>query len=115
LVEAGFDLVVGTHSHVLGSTELYDGKLIVYSLGNVVARAFRLETAVGALLEVTLVENGGKVSLAGFGFRPTQIRSPGHVITPVDSARAADTAAWRVAARVLGPTLLQWNGAPEGP
>ncbi len=34
LVDAGADLVLGTHSHVCGGIELYNGKYIVYSLGN---------------------------------------------------------------------------------
>ena len=33
-VDAGADLVLGTHPHVVGSIELYNGKYIVYSLGN---------------------------------------------------------------------------------
>lgn len=34
LVDAGADLVLGTHSHVYGGIELYNGKYIVYGLGN---------------------------------------------------------------------------------
>src|SRR6185369_11508812 len=34
LLGAGFDLVVGGHGHVLNAPEVHDGKLIVYSLGN---------------------------------------------------------------------------------
>lgn len=33
-VDAGADLVLGHHPHVVGSIELYNGKYIVYSLGN---------------------------------------------------------------------------------
>ena len=33
-VDAGADLVLGTHPHVVGSIEIYNGKYIVYSLGN---------------------------------------------------------------------------------
>lgn len=36
LIDAGFDLVVGSHPHVLQGFEVYQGKLIVYSLGNFV-------------------------------------------------------------------------------
>ncbi len=35
-VDAGADLVLGHHPHVLQPTEMYGGKLIVYSLGNFV-------------------------------------------------------------------------------
>ena len=33
-VDAGADLVIGTHSHVYGGIERYKGKYIIYSLGN---------------------------------------------------------------------------------
>lgn len=33
-VDAGADLVLGHHPHVVGSIEIYNGKYIVYSLGN---------------------------------------------------------------------------------
>ena len=34
LIDAGADLVIGNHSHVVGAIELYNEKYIVYSLGN---------------------------------------------------------------------------------
>lgn len=34
LIDAGADIVVGSHPHVVGGLELYNGKYIVYSLGN---------------------------------------------------------------------------------
>lgn len=34
LVDAGADLVLGSHAHVVGGIELYEGKYIVYGLGN---------------------------------------------------------------------------------
>ena len=33
-IDAGADLVIGTHPHVYGGIELYNGKYIIYSLGN---------------------------------------------------------------------------------
>ena len=35
-IDAGADLVVGSHPHVLQGIELYHGKWILYSLGNFV-------------------------------------------------------------------------------
>ena len=54
LVDAGADLVVGTHAHVVQPTERYKGKLIAYGLGNFVFDAAPLTPARrrGALLEV---------------------------------------------------------------
>lgn len=34
IIDAGADVVLGTHPHVYGGFELYNGKYIVYSLGN---------------------------------------------------------------------------------
>lgn len=34
IIDAGADLIIGTHPHVYGGIELYNGKYIVYSLGN---------------------------------------------------------------------------------
>ena len=34
VIDAGADLIIGTHPHVYGGVELYKGKYIVYSLGN---------------------------------------------------------------------------------
>ena len=33
-VDAGADLVVGSHPHVIEPSEVYNGKMIYYSLGN---------------------------------------------------------------------------------
>lgn len=34
IIDVGADLVLGNHSHVVGEIEKYNGKYIVYSLGN---------------------------------------------------------------------------------
>lgn len=54
-VEAGADLVVGHHPHWVQTTEIYQGKPILYSLGNLVFdQMWSTETQEGALAEVTL-------------------------------------------------------------
>jgi len=50
-VDAGADLVVGHHPHVLQPLEWYRGRLIAYSLGNFIFASYS-ETATGALLRV---------------------------------------------------------------
>ena len=40
MIDAGADAVVGTHPHVVQDTEIYQGKPIVYSLGNFVFDGF---------------------------------------------------------------------------
>jgi poly-gamma-glutamate synthesis protein (capsule biosynthesis protein) len=114
LVDAGYDLIVGTHSHVLVPTEVYRGTLIAYSLGNFLSRGLSLETSVGGVLEVDVVGGRGRAAVERFRFRPTYVRPPGHVIVPADSAKgAADAAAWNVARRVLGGAVVPWR--PEAP
>lgn len=57
-IDAGADLVVGTHPHVLEPLEEYKGKYIAYSLGNFVFdQNFNEVTKTGGLLEVN-VEKG---------------------------------------------------------
>ena len=52
-IDAGADLVIGAHPHVLQEIEYYQGKSIVYSLGNFVFGSSIPQTM---LLEVTLTE-----------------------------------------------------------
>jgi poly-gamma-glutamate capsule biosynthesis protein CapA/YwtB (metallophosphatase superfamily) len=53
-VDAGADLVVGAHPHVLQGFEYYKGKLIAYSLGNFL---FRSQAQATAILQTTFAEN----------------------------------------------------------
>lgn len=59
LVDAGADLIVGSHPHVVQSKEQYEDTWIYYSLGNFVFdQYFSSEVRCGALLSVTLNETG---------------------------------------------------------
>lgn len=54
-VEAGVDLIIGSHPHVVQEKEVYQGKTIYYSLGNMVFdQYFRPETTQGLLVRATL-------------------------------------------------------------
>lgn len=59
-IDAGADLVVGSHPHVLQETEEYKGKMIVYSLGNFVFGSSIPKTA---LLKVEWGQEGTQVSM----------------------------------------------------
>ena len=54
-IDAGADLVVGSHPHVLQGFETYKGKLIAYSLGNFL---FSNSTNPTVLLQVHIKEDG---------------------------------------------------------
>lgn len=60
-LDAGADLVVGTHPHVLQGIEFYKGKPIIYSLGNFLFSNYHSDTVV---LNVTVNEdNSSSVNL----------------------------------------------------
>ncbi len=57
-IDAGADLAVGHHPHVVQKPEIYNGKYIFYSLGNFIFdQAFSEETMEGQIVEI-LIENG---------------------------------------------------------
>jgi len=57
-IDAGADLTVGHHPHVVQKPEIYNGKYIFYSLGNFIFdQAFSEETMEGQIVEI-LIENG---------------------------------------------------------
>ena len=59
-VDAGADVVIGSHPHVMQDVEEYRGKRIYYSLGNMVFdQYFSEEVREGMLVEVVLDEEGG--------------------------------------------------------
>jgi poly-gamma-glutamate synthesis protein (capsule biosynthesis protein) len=57
-VDAGADVVVGTHPHVTGPVDVIKGKPIVYSLGNFFFDQKYPDTKKGALLSCTISDNG---------------------------------------------------------
>lgn len=54
-VDAGADLVIGSHAHVLQGMEFYNGKLIAYNLGDFI---FNRETKDTGILSVTIDNKG---------------------------------------------------------
>lgn len=57
-IEKGVDLLIGSHPHVIQNTEVYKGKTIYYSLGNMVFdQYFRPEVQEGLLVGVEIDPN----------------------------------------------------------
>lgn len=104
LIDAGLDLVVGTHSHVLNPPELYRGHLIAYSLGDLIADFHPLETRTGAILDVTFVKShAGETRLTAFSFHPTLVERPNHRIHPLREVETGERRrAWDLARTRLG-------------
>lgn len=53
-IDAGADIVIGAHAHLLQGVEYYNGKPIVYNLGNFL---FNAKTMDSGILEITISEN----------------------------------------------------------
>jgi len=74
MIDAGADLVVGAHPHVIQPIEYYNGGLIIYSLGNFVFdQGFIRETNQGIIARVAFNKDG----VAGAEFLPIHIHDFG--------------------------------------
>lgn len=62
LLDAGFDLIIGMHPHVLQGYEDYKGKRIYYSLGNCVFDMPSEQCKIGALVGLDFVNGNPKYS-----------------------------------------------------
>lgn len=62
LIDAGFDLIIGMHPHILQGYEVYKGKYIFYSLGNFVFDMAWEPTHYGAIVNVDFVGAEPKIS-----------------------------------------------------
>jgi len=57
-IDAGADLIIGHHPHVVQKNELYNGKYIFYSLGNFIFdQSFSEETMEGEIVKVLIEDN----------------------------------------------------------
>lgn len=66
-VDAGVDVIIGSHPHVISSTEEYKGKMIYYSLGNFVFdQYFSPETKRGLLVEMAIDPETDKLQFTEF-------------------------------------------------
>lgn len=81
LIDAGADLVIGSHPHVLQGIEYYQGKPIVYSLGNFIFGSSIPKTAL-LRADIDLEQNSVNLSLvpgtSGAGYTKT-LTDPGKV------------------------------------
>ena len=64
LIDAGADLIIGAHPHVVQPVEVYKGGVILYSLGNFLFdQGFSYDTMHGLLVEATFEDAGIKFVL----------------------------------------------------
>ena len=63
MIDAGADVIIGSHPHVVQNMEIYEGKPIFYSLGNFIFdQYFSLETQEGMAVGVDFIFYEGEVS-----------------------------------------------------
>lgn len=61
-IDAGADLIIGSHPHIVQEKELYQGKMIYYSLGNFIFdQYFRPETESGLLVRAIFNANSKSI------------------------------------------------------
>ncbi len=69
LIDAGADLIVGHHPHVLQPHQRYKGKHIFYSLGNFIFDQTAPSNSKSSLLEVRFHQTGYEVTSVGYEIR----------------------------------------------
>jgi poly-gamma-glutamate capsule biosynthesis protein CapA/YwtB (metallophosphatase superfamily) len=84
-VQAGADLVVGNHTHVVQAVQTIDGVPVFYGLGNFVFDQGLPDHKQGAILRVTF----RGAHLAGFDLIPTHVDHDGsvHIAGPLEAAQ----------------------------
>ena len=110
-IDAGADLVIGAHPHVVQPVEIYNGKVIFYSLGNFVFdQNFSFATMHGLMIEVDWEKDRtsfglipvniqkGQVTIAGSEERATILE------TLIDTYVSEDVA---TSIRVLGEFVVE--------
>ncbi len=74
MVDAGADLVIGHHPHVVQGMEIYKGKAIIYSLGNFIFdQYFSPDTQEGLALGIEWQAEGEVLDLFPFRSRASQV------------------------------------------
>lgn len=83
LFDNGVNLIIGSHSHYVGSIILkdkkginYGKKLIAYSLGDFVSTADNSEARNGCILSVTVVKDRGNTTISNLSYIPTYSAAP---------------------------------------
>ncbi len=77
-VDAGVDLIIGSHPHVVQEHEIYRGKTIYYSLGNLVFDQYDSESTRNGLLVRTIINV--KTKEASFEEIPVNLKSNGQTV-----------------------------------
>jgi hypothetical protein len=72
LLAHGADAIIGSHPHVVQPIRLHDGKLVVYSKGNMISNQRKRYTDGGILVDITL-EKTNRTRLKTYSYLPTWV------------------------------------------
>lgn len=73
-IDAGADLILGSHPHVIEPIEIYNGKAIFYSLGNFVFDQYNTgPTTEGLSIDITITKDEVKYGIFPFDIKNTQV------------------------------------------
>ncbi len=70
LIDAGADLVLGSHPHVVRPVVKYHGHYIVYSMGNFISAMTNTYTDLGIMVSATITRRGGLTKVASLKVLP---------------------------------------------
>ena len=112
-IDAGADMVISHHPHVLQGVEWYRGHLIAYSLGNLVFDQDFLATFPSAILRVVVA--GGDLVEARFlpvmidDYRPVAVTGEAaeRIVRLIDARSAAPAESERIEALQVGGVLVE--------
>ncbi|MFA6092893.1 MAG: CapA family protein [Elusimicrobiota bacterium] len=102
-VDAGADLVLGHHPHVLQPVELYKGRIILHSIGNGLFVSPSPETRAGAIVRILLKKNGPVLA----DFVPVDTWSGGKLRLAPEAAKTVTSALDRDGALTAHPELFR--------
>jgi 2',3'-cyclic-nucleotide 2'-phosphodiesterase (5'-nucleotidase family) len=71
LVDSGADMVLGSHPHVVRPIETYNGRYIVYSMGNFLSGQSKRLTDLGAMVTVKATKTVAGTTISDLVVRPT--------------------------------------------
>ena len=75
LIDAGVDIIVGHHPHVVQDIERYNDGIIFYSLGNFIFdQYFNRDVQEGLMLELVVAEDGARIVLHPVESRTVKVR-----------------------------------------
>ncbi len=109
-IDAGADIVIGHHPHVVQTMEIYKGKPILYSLGNFIFdQDWSEDTKKGLAVRIIFGANGAE----RLEFIPIYIAKTGQPIIASDAAR--DEVLTRLGASIGDLTVYTWDNTISAP